>query len=423
MKYKKTTLPNGLRVITVPTKGNPSVTTMIVVETGSNYETKEQNGLSHFLEHMCFKGTINRPTALEIARELDGMGAYNNAFTAHELTGYYAKAGKNHFKKILEILADMYINPLFPKDDLEKERGVIIEEIEMYEDRPQDKVWDVLLKLMYGDTPAGRPIIGSKENIKNFTHEDFVNYRKLHYVAEKTIVVVAGDVAQKTVINEVKKHFKSIPSDKRAPKLPVKNKQHSPTLLIEKKKSNQTHLVLGFRSYDAKDKRIPVLTVLSYLLGGGMSGRLWQKIRHELGACYYIEAWHSDSTDHGAFTISTGINAGRIEEVVKAIIEECRKLSSAPVSDEELEKAKENYLGHLFMGLETTNRLAEFYGSEEVASGKLQSPFDIEKVIRQVKASEVMEVAKDLFKDDKLNLAVVGSVANEKAVKKALTFK
>ncbi|MDO8424157.1 MAG: pitrilysin family protein [bacterium] len=423
MKYKKTTLPNGVRVIFVPTKGNPSVTTMVIVETGSNYETKEQNGLSHFLEHMCFKGTTTRPTALEIARELDGMGAYNNAFTSHELTGYYAKAEKKHFKKVLELLSDMYLNPVFPKEDLEKERGVILEEISMYEDQPQSQVWVELMKLLYGDVPAGRPVIGPRENIKRFQHKDFVEYRKLHYVAEKTIVVVAGDMSFGSVLSEVRNNFKNIPKDKRALKLVVKEKQDKSGLRIQKKKTSQAHLAFAFRSYDAHDKRLPALNVLTAVLGGGMSGRLWQKMRQELGACYYIYAEHEELTDHGFLAIATGINAVRTEEVIRAILAECLKLAETPVLDEELEKAKEYYLGHLFMGLETTNSLAEFYAMEEVTSGKPKSPLDIEKAVRQVTAKEVMEAAKDLFKNEKLNLAIVGNISNPKAVKKVLTLK
>ncbi|MBI2086836.1 MAG: insulinase family protein [Candidatus Zambryskibacteria bacterium] len=423
MKFKKTTLPNGLRVITVPTKGNPSVTTMVMVETGSNYETKEQGGLSHFLEHMCFKGTINRPTALDVARELDSMGAYNNAFTGNEYTGYYAKAEKKHFKKVLEILSDMYLNPVFPQDDLEKERGVILQEISMYDDLPQDNVYNVFTKLMYGDTPAGRPIIGPKENIKRFSRQDFVDYRRRHYVANKTIVVVAGDISEKAILKEVKKNFQNIPGGKKITKLPVKESQKVPGLSVRKQKTNQAHLIFGFRGYDAEDKKIPIITVLSSVLGGGMSGRLWQKVRHEMGACYYIDAGHHDNTDHGVLTISTGINVFRTEEVVKAVLYECKKLAEVPISDEELAKAKEHYLGHLFMHLETTHALAQFYGIEEVITGKLKSPFDIEKAVRQVTAKEVVEAAQDIFKDEKLNLAMIGNVTNQKAVKKVLTFK
>ncbi|OHA89802.1 MAG: hypothetical protein A3C70_00920 [Candidatus Zambryskibacteria bacterium RIFCSPHIGHO2_02_FULL_43_14] len=423
MNFKKTTLSNGLRVITVPTKGNPSVMVLVIVETGSNYETKAQNGLSHFLEHMCFKGTTKRPKASLIAKELDNLGAQNNAFTSNELTGYYAKAALKHFPKLFEIISDLYLNPTLPAEDLEKERGVILQEISMYEDLPQRKVWEVLSRLMYGDTPAGRPIIGPRENIKNFTRQNFVDYRSRHYVASKTIVIVAGDVNEQTVLKETKKYFKYIPKDKKIPKPAVKEKQKSPRLLIHKKKTDQTHMVMAFHAYNAKDKRIPALIVLAEILGKGMSSRLFTKLRDEMGACYYVRAGHDEYTDHGTFTISTGVNVSRIKEVLKVLLEECDKLTKVLVSDKELQKSKEHNIGHLYMGLETTDSLAEFYAGQEVSTGKLKKPQELEKEIRKVTAKDVMRVAKDVFKDEKLNLAIVGDVPNHKTIKKILSLK
>ena len=423
MNFKKTTLPNGLRVITVPTKGNPSVMVLVVVETGSNYETKAQNGLSHFLEHMCFKGTTKRPKANLIAKELDALGAKNNAFTSNELTGYYAKAAKRHFPKLFEIISDLYLNPTLPAEDLEKERGVILEEISMYEDLPQRKVWEVLSKLMYGDVPAGRSILGPRKNIKSFTRKDFVDYRSKHYVASKTIVIVAGDVSEQTVLSEVKKHFKDIPKNKKLSKPVVKEKQKSPGLLIHKKKTDQTHIVMAFRAYGAKDKRLPALTVLTEILGKGMSSRLFTKLRDEMGACYYVRAGHDECTDHGVFTISTGINVSRTEEVLKVLLEECGKLTRALVSDKELQKAKEHNIGHLYIDLETTDSIAEFYADQEVNAGKLKRPQELEKAIRKVTAQDIMRVAKGIFRNEKLNLAIVGNIFDSKAIKRALSFK
>src|SRR3989338_6761090 len=235
MNFKKTTLPNRLRIITIPTKGNPSVMVLVVVETGSNYETKAQNGLSHFLEHMCFKSTTKRPKASLIAKELDELGAQNNAFTGNELTGYYAKAAKRHFSKLFEIISDLYLNPTLPAEDLEKERGVILEERNMYEDLPQRKVSDVISQLLYGDVPAGRAIIGPGKNIKGFKRKNFVDYRNKHYVASKTVVIVSGDVSQQAVLKELKKNFRNLPKNKFVPKPTVKEKQKLPGLLVHHK--------------------------------------------------------------------------------------------------------------------------------------------------------------------------------------------
>ncbi|MSR87734.1 MAG: insulinase family protein [Candidatus Zambryskibacteria bacterium] len=423
MKYKKTTLPNGLRVITIPTNGNPAVMVLVVVETGSNYETKAQNGLSHFLEHMCFKGTTMRPKASEIAKELDGLGAQNNAFTSNELTGYYAKAAKKHFAKLFEIISDLYLNPTLPAADLEKERGVILEEISMYEDQPQRNVWVVLSKLMYGETPAGRSILGPRENIKRFTRDNFVDYRGEHYVASKTVVIVAGDVSEQVVLREVNKNFKDIPKGKRLSKQVVRERQDSPGFLVYKKKTDQTHMVMAFRTCGARDKRTPALAVLTEILGKGMSSRLFTKLRDEMGACYYVRAGHDQYTDHGALTISTGINVSRIKEVVGVLLEECAKLANVLVSNEELQKAKEHNVGHLYMDLETTDSLAEFYADQEVGRGDLESPYELEKRLRAVTAKDVMKVAREIFKDNNLNLAIVGDIADSKPIKKVLTFK
>lgn len=423
MNFKKTTLPNGLRVITVPTKGNPSVMIMVATETGSNYETKAQNGLSHFLEHMCFKGTVKRPKASDIAKELDALGAQNNAFTDNEITAYHAKASKKHFFKLFEIISDLYLNPTLPAVDLEKERGVILQEISMYEDLPQRKVWEVLYKLIHGDVPAGRPVIGSRANIKRFARKDFVDYRSKHYVASKTIIVVSGDIQEKTVLKEVDKYFKDISRDKKLSKPAVVEKQKTPGLLVEKKKTDQTHMVMAFRTYGARDKRIPILTMMAEILGKGMSSRLFTKLRDEMGACYYVQAGLDEHTDHGLLTISTGINISRTKEVLKVLLDECQKLARTPVSENELQKAKEHNIGHLYMGLETTDEMAGFYVGQEITVGKLRKPSDLEKEIRKVTAKDIMKVAQDIFRNDKLNLAIIGNVSNLKELKKVLSFK
>ncbi len=423
MNFKKTTLPNGLRVITVPVKGNPSVMVLVTVETGSNYETKAQNGLSHFLEHMCFKGTTKRPKASLIAKELDALGATNNAFTSNEFTGYYAKASKKHFSKLFEIISDLYLNPTLPAEDLEKEKGVILEEISMYEDLPQRKIWYVLSELMYGDVPAGRSILGPRENIKKFKRKDFVNYRDKHYVASSTVVIVAGDINETAVLKEVNKHFKNISQGSKSSKLAVKEKQKSPRLSIHRKKTDQTHMILAFRAYKANDKRVPALSVLSAILGQGMSSRLFNKLRDEMGACYYVRAGNEERTDHGVFTISTGVNISRVKEVLKVLLDECSKLTKTPVSSEELKKVKEHIIGHLYMGIETTDAAAEFYANQEIINGKLKTPQEFEKEVRKVTAGDVLKVAKEIFRNEKLNLAIVGDISNPKMMEKALLLK
>jgi len=410
MNFTKKTLKNGLRIITVPVKGNSTVTVMAFVETGSNYETKKINGLSHFLEHMFFKGTETR-TSHEVSEELDGVGAVNNAFTGDEYTAYWAKAHSKHLPKILDVISDMYLNSTFPREELEKERGVIIEEINMYEDLPQRKVWDVLQEAMYGDgQPAGRTIIGPKENIKKFKRSDFVNYRKSHYVAGKTIVVVAGKINEKEVQKEVAKAFKNIATSKGGTKQKVKEIQSKPIAKVFKKKTDQTHFVLGFRGYDAKDERQAAVEVLAAVLGKGMSSRLFRKMREELGICYYVRASHDSATDHGLFSVSAGVANNRFDEAIKAIIGLLKEAKEDLVSEKELKKAKEYLLGSTALSLEASDAWAQFYAFQEVLAGKMKTLPEITKEIKEVTADDIQKIAIDLFVPEKANLAVVGNV-------------
>jgi predicted Zn-dependent peptidase len=423
MRYQKTTLPNGVRVIVVPAHDNPSASVMIACETGSNYETKRENGLSHFLEHMLFKGTPTRPTALSVSSELDTIGAESNAFTSSEVTAYYTKAQKKHWKKLLEVVSDMYLNPAFPVADLEKERGVILQEISMYKDLPQRHVWDLLAKHLYGDTPAGRTVLGPGENIKRFTRQDFLGYHRKHYVSTKTIVAIAGDVTLKAALEEVKKIFGALPSVPKRGKEKVKEKQSAPGFAFEKRKSDQTHMVMAFRGYGAHDKRSVTAALVMGILGHGMSSRLFHRLRTEMGACYYVHSHNEVQTDYGLATISTGIEAKRAVEVTKALLDECKRLTYEKVPDKELQKAKDYMVSHMYMGLETSDSLAGFYVSEEIVHGETRNPTEIEAEIRKVTAEDIMELAKELFREEKLNLAVVGNLSDQKSLKKALTFK
>jgi predicted Zn-dependent peptidase len=293
----------------------------------------------------------------------------------------------------------------------------------MYADLPQRHVWDILPKLLYGEVPAGRTILGPEENIRRFSRQDFLGYHRKHYVSSKTIVVISGDVAPKEAVDEVKKIFNNLAKVEKRTKDKVKEKQKTPGLLLEKRKTDQTHMVMAFRAYDAKDKRSAAATLLMGILGSGMSSRLFQRLRTEMGACYYVHSHNDSMSDYGITAISTGIDPKRSAEVTKALIDECKRLTYEKVTDKELQKAKDYLVSHIYMGLETSDALAGFYVSEEIVHGSARNPEEIEKDIRKISAEEIMEVAKDIFKDEKLNLAIVGNVSDPKGVKKALTFK
>lgn len=423
MKHHLTRLKNGLRIASIPMKDSPSVTAMVLVETGSHYESKNERGLSHFLEHMCFKGTKKRPKTIDIATELEGLGASSNAFTSNEYTGYYIKSSRIHWKKSLEILSDIYLNPIFSPEDIENERGVILSEMSMYEDKPERKVWEIAENLLYGDTPAGYSIIGTKENVKRFKREDFIRYRTKYYVASKTIVVISGPISHQEALKEVQNNFKDIRVAKSSSKQRVVSKQKETQIKINTKKTSQSHLGFLFPAYHFKDKRRPALEILLSVLGGGMSGRLWNRLREKMGACYYIFATREEGSDYGMVAIGTGVEASRVSEVSQAILEECERLKNELVSEAELLKAKEYNIGQLHLSLETSSSLAEYYGSELLYGKTPVSPQEWEKSLRTVTPKEVQAVARDIFKAEKLNFGAVGDFKLTQELKRALIIK
>jgi predicted Zn-dependent peptidase len=421
MKYKKTVLDNGLRIITVPMKESQTAIGMVMVEAGSDYEDKKINGLSHFLEHMCFKGTENR-TLGQINEELDALGAVNNAFTGNEYTGYYAKARFKKIDKIIEIVSDMYINPTFPEKDIEIERGVILEEINMYANMYPIIAFYEYNELLYPNQPAGRKILGSKENIKKFKREDFVKYHQTHYIPQKTVVIVAGNIDQAKVIKQVKEQFGHLKKGKIVRKKKVIDSQKGGAKIkINNKSIDQTHLIVGFRSFGMGDKRHYALDVAKAVLGSGMSARLFKRLRDELGMCYYVKAANHASTDSGNFLVTSGVTNSRAVEAVEAIVEEMRRLRDEDISAKELKKAKDVVLGQMATGLETSDDWAEYYGDQELFRQKINTPKDYEKKIRAVTDKDIKRVLKQIMKNDRLNLAIVGpQQKNQKALKKAL---
>lgn len=422
MKFKKTILKNGLRIITVPMKDNPTVTVLVLVEAGSKYETKRENGLSHFLEHMCFKGTAKRPKAIDIVHELDGLGAHYNAFTGHEYTGYYAKAEAKHFPKLLDVVSDIYLNSTFPDAEIQKEKGVIVEEINMYEDMPHRRVQDLFLELLYGNQPAGWNIAGTRENVRAFVRDDFVTYKEKTYVADATTVIVAGNINEKIVGKAVREAFKGIASIRKAKKLKTIEKQKAPAALISYKKTDQAHFVLGVRAYDIYDKKNAVLSVLGSVLGGGMSSRLFQKLREEMGVGYYVRAVSDPYTDHGVFEISAGVDTKRIHEVISVVLAELNRLTHELVTDGELKKVKDYMVGSMKLGLESSDDIANFFGGQEILHKELQTVKDIEKKIHAVTAKDVKKIATELFRDKSLNLAVIGPYEDKASFLKILKF-
>lgn len=422
MKFSKKVLKNGLRVITIPMKDNPTATVLVLVEAGSKYEEKKVNGISHFLEHMCFKGTIKRPKAIDISKELDALGSQYNAFTEREYTGYYAKSDAKHFNKIFDVVSDIYLNSTFPETEMEREKGVIIEEINMYEDLPNQHVQDLVMELLYRDTPAGWNIGGKKENILKMKRADFVRYKKQHYLPKATVLIVAGQVTEKEVLREANRIFGNVVQGEKTGKTKVRELQKKPEALIKWKETDQTHFVLGVRSYGLGSPGTPALSVLGGILGGGMSSRLFQKLREEMGVGYYVRAYNDAYTDHGFFQISAGVDNKRIEEVIRAVLDECNKLKKEKVNAEELNKVKECLIGNMKLSLESSDDIANFYGGQELLRHELKNEEEKAKEIRGVTAEQIKNLANDIFQDSKLNLALIGPFKEKTEFLKLLKF-
>jgi predicted Zn-dependent peptidase len=292
----------------------------------------------------------------------------------------------------------------------------------MYEDMPHRHVQDLFMSLLYGDQPAGWNIAGTRENVRAMTRADFVKYKKEHYVPKATTVIVAGQVKEKDVEKEIARVFGTLKNTKKEDKKAVVQKQTKPQVLVSHKATDQTHLVLGVRSFDAYDKRNAALTVLGTVLGGGMSSRLFIKLREELGVCYYVRAGNDTYTDHGAFQISAGVTNDRVHEVVKELLLACNRLKSELVGKEELAKAKEYLIGNMKLELESSDAWANFYGGQEVMRKKIKSPAEVEQKIRKVTAKDIQALAKEIFVNKGLNLTLIGPFEEPKSFTDILSF-
>ena len=411
---------SGLRLISIPMEGTRTVTVLVLVGTGSKYETKEINGISHFLEHMMFKGTAKRPGKMDIARELDAIGAEYNAFTGKEYTGYYAKASMDKLDTIMDVVFDIFLNSKLTQEDIDTERGVIVEELNMYRDMPQRYISDLFDKLLYGDQPAGWEIAGEKETVMSLKREQFVNYFKTHYVAKNTIIAVAGNVNPEVVKKKAGEYFSAIRDGNLVTKLPVVEKQSEPALLVHYKKTDQTHFHLGFRSCNMYDNRKYALGVLGTILGGGMSSRLFEEVRDKRGLAYYVGANNDTATDAGYFMVRAGVNNEKVYEAIKVVMDEIRKVKDKGITAEELQRAKDNISGSMALGLEHSDAVANAYAGPVLFENKVLTPEEELSKIKKVTLQEVRKVAKEVFEDKNLNLAIIGPFKDEEPFKQIL---
>ena len=418
--FKKTTLKNGLRLITIPMQDTQTATVLVLVGTGSKYETKEINGLSHFLEHMFFKGTKKRPDTLAIAETLDRIGGEYNAFTSQECTGYWAKVKLDQLSLALDWVSDIFLNSQLKQEEIDRERGVILGELNMYLDTPMSYVGDLWTDVLYGDQPAGWPVIGTKEVINSVNRQDFVNYLKSHYVNENTVIAVAGNIEEDKTIDLVEECFAQAPQGQAPQKPDVKINQTEPCQLIHYKDTDQTHIYLGVHGYSLQHPDRYPLGVLATILGGYMSSRLWIAVREKEALGYYVKTGASPETDCGHLATRAGVDNNRVERAIEIILEHYQKIRDEKVDSNELEKAKENIKGSALLGMESSDEQAAFYASQEVLTQKTLTLEEKLEKIDKVTVDDIQRVAQDVFQPSNLNLALIGPFKDEEKFAKQI---
>ncbi len=417
MKHYIHTLKNGLRVVLVPVKDGKTATVIVMTGTGSRYEDQKENGLAHFLEHMFFKGTKKRPSARAISEELDSIGSVYNAFTSKERTAYYAKVSSRYLDTALDVISDIFLNSTLPVKEITKERGAVIQEIDMYEDMPMRTIGDVFDVLIFGkEHPLGRNILGPKENIRTFKRKDFAAYLKRNYTPLNTVVCVAGGFNEKSVLAKINREFGGLKHGNPPDYIRFSPEQDSPRILIKEKKTDQTQLMLGMPAYPYLHKDEYALEVLTAILGAGMSSRLFMEVREKRGLAYSVRAWTDKYPDTGYFVVQAGVEHGKLEKAVETILNELKKMKRAPVPAAELKKIKAYMRGTFTLALETSDAIAENAATSLINVGKVRTLEEILEGIDKVTASDVQRVAKDIFKTKTLNLAVIGPHTNSAAL-------
>ena len=439
-KYNFKALPNGLRIVTIPMNATDSVTAFLIVGAGTRYEDKKNNGISHFLEHIVFKGTKKYKTALALSTAVDSVGAEFNAFSDKESTGFYVKAAKKHLGLALQVLSELVFYPLIREADIKKEKGVIIEEINMYDDQPMAKVGKDFEALLYKDTPLGYETIGTKENVVKMSQKDFFFYRKRYYVPERMILGIAGAIPKATssqppVPSQIMKYFNIIGSrcssgnQHRVLYLETTPgkfsfSQEKPKVFVRKKKTAQSHFCLGLRAFKRTHKERYALAVMSAILGGGMSSRLFTEVREKRGLAYYVSTSVGTFYDNGYLVTQAGVDRNKIEKAIGVILEEYGKMSNVKtqMSNVELKKAKEYLKGRFILSLENSKAVAALFAENLLLEGKVRLPDEIMKKIDAVTLADVRRVAKKIFVNKGLNLSVVGPYKDRGRFEKLLTF-
>lgn len=412
--YQKTKLKNGLTLITSPLKETKAVTVLVLLPVGSRYETKNINGVSHFIEHLLFKGTKKRPTSLDISKELDSVGAEYNAFTAKDHTGYYVKLTASKIELAFDILSDMIFNSVFDSQEIKRERGVIIEEINMYEDNPLLFLGTLFEQTVYGDNSLGWMISGPKKVIRNITRQQILNYKEKFYSPSNIVLTVAGNFDKKKVKDLSQKYFgNNVSKKKKISFKKIKINQTKQRVNLKFRKTEQVQVALGFPAISIKDQKLYSLYLLAVILGGNMSSRLFTEVREKRGLAYYIRTDISAYQDTGAFLVHAGLDKTRISQAISIILNELKKIREHGVTAKELKSAKEFLKGKIVLELEDSESVADWYSKQELLLDKILTPEQRMKKIFAVTQNQVKKIAQQIIDEKKLNLALIGPIKSK----------
>jgi len=420
-----TTLKSGLRILRIPMPSVKSATVLALVNTGSRYEEAKQFGIAHFFEHMVFKGTEQYPTAQDLAMAVDSIGANFNAFTSKEYTGYYVHAAAEQIDLALNVVSDMLLTPKLRQEDIDREKGVIIEEINMYVDSPTSHINNKFDQMAYAGSGLEHDILGFKETVSSMTSNDFVSFLSQWYGFDNIVLVIAGDdrvVGSPTMVEKVELAFsKDAVGNRVAGADPKKllNFKHSPvsknTMHIENRKTEQSHFVLGWPALKRGDERKYTLGMLNTILGGNMSSRLFSEVREQRGLCYYVHSSVDQFHDGGLFGAAAGVDPKRVDEAIEVTIDQFNQVAAGkrPITAKELEMAKQYLSGKVVLGLEDSQSVAQFFGMRLLLQDKLDTPDEILEQYRHITVDQINELATEIIKPDEIKFAIIGQYSDE----------
>ncbi len=420
--YQKTTLPNGLRIITANMPHTRSVAIGFFVGIGSRYETESQAGIYHFIEHMCFKGTSRRKTSSEISAAIEGVGGMLNGGTDKEMTVYWCKVAQPHFKLAMDVLTDMLLNSRFDLADIEKERQVIIEEIRMTKDTPSLEVNLLIDSLLWPDHPLGRDTAGTKESVGVMTRDTLIECIRSRYLPSNTVIAISGSVEHEEARQVVEQVLGDWDIQTTTPAYIPYTEARNPRIRIQKRDIEQAHLCIALPGISLQHPKRFIHDILNVILGEGMSSRLFTEIRDNLGLAYSIFSYVDHFLDSGAMTVSAGVEPGNLPTTIKATMEQLIRLKKERIPEEELVKAKELSKGRILLRMEDSRNVNGWIGSQEVLTGEILTVDDVIAIIDSVTADQIQELARELLVGDRLRLAVVGPVDTDESLEKLLAL-